>query len=63
MRATTLAHLADANLADADLTDGVLVNADPTGADLGGADFSEGARVPEGWLRDPGSGPIESRDG
>jgi uncharacterized protein YjbI with pentapeptide repeats len=58
------ARLGDAELTGADLTSAVLINADLTGADLtgadlSGADFPEGAQVPDGWLRDAGSGQLK----
>ena len=55
----TRANLTLAYLTRANLTGAFLVGADLTGANLSSAEFSEGAQVPEGWLRDPGSGRLE----
>jgi len=55
----TRANLTRAYLTRANLTGAFLVGADLTGANLSSAEFSEGAQVPEGWLRDPGSGRLE----
>ena len=47
-----------AKLDSADLTGAHLYNADLTGADLTGALLSENMPVPQGWVRDSGSGQL-----
>ncbi len=51
-------NLTNARLNSADLTDVSLEGADLTGADLNGARFSEDAPVPQGWVREPGTGGL-----
>jgi hypothetical protein len=50
----TRAILKEANLTHADLNDAIL-----GGADFTDAIFSKDARIPEGWMRDSGSGRLE----
>jgi hypothetical protein len=63
----TAARLTGADLTRANLTDANLTLADLTGADLTRANLTEaklagGFPVPEGWVRDPGSGRLERAD-
>lgn len=66
------AFLSHANLTGAELTHANLTHADLTGARLGAADlthaflvgalWSQESPVPEGWVRDPGSGLLRRAD-
>ena len=50
--------LTDAKLIDADFTDAKLTRVDLTDADLTGTHLPGNIPIPEGWLRDPGSGAL-----
>lgn len=52
------ANLTNASLTGADLSDANLTDAVFNGAQLDGATFAEDQPVPDGWLRDPGSGRL-----
>jgi hypothetical protein len=54
----TRANLIEASLAQANLTGADLTEANLTGADLSGARRSKEDPVPDGWLRDPGTGTL-----
>jgi hypothetical protein len=59
----TGAHLTGAHLEGADLIDATLDGATLEGADLDGAWWLEGARVPDGWTADSGSGQLKPAGG